>query len=301
MDFLHAGKIGKVTLARALCYKLRGSIGPKTETPVPSGVDYDLWCGPAPVKPITRKSLHYDWHWQWDYGNGDLGNQGVHEMDRARWGLNKNTLPTAVFSIGGRFGYEDAGETANTQLCFFDYGDSQLIFEVRGLPTPKYQGAGVGVIYYGSDGYVVSDSYSHGTAFTKDGQVIREFKSGESHFANFVKAVQSRKFTDLNADIQEGHLSSALCHLGNISYRVGQTQKGGATASDLNLGKEGDETYGRMLEHLKANKLDPAELSFHIGRRLKFEPSAERFVGDTEADRMLTRDYRKGFEVPSKV
>ncbi len=303
MEFLHAGKIGKVTLARALCYKRRPSIGekPKTPVPVPSGVDYDLWCGPAPVKPITRPSFHYDWHWQWDYGNGDLGNQGVHEMDRARWGLKKNALPNAVFSLGGRWGYEDAGETANTQLCLFDYGDSQLIFEVRGLATPKFQGAGVGVIFYGSDGYVVSDSYTGGTAFTKDGQIIREFKGPEIHFANFIKAVQSRKVSDLNADIEEGHLSSALCHLGNISYRLGEAKTGTVAANDLKLDKESEDSYTRMIEHLKANKLDPAALQFHLGRRLKIDPSAERFQGDAEADRMLTREYRKGFEVPVKI
>jgi predicted dehydrogenase len=301
MDFLHAGRIGRVTLARGLCYKPRPSIGAKTEIAPPSGVDYDLWCGPAPVKPITRKSFHYDWHWQWEYGNGDLGNQGVHEMDRARWGLNKNSLPTAVFSLGGRFGYEDAGETANTQICLFDYGDAKLIFEVRGLGTPKYQGAGVGVIYYGPEGYAVSDSYSHGTAFSKDGQIIKEFKSGESHFANFIKAVKSRKHTDLNADIEEGHLSSALCHLGNISYQTGQVQNGAVAAADLQLDKEGEETYVRMIDHLKANNLDPSQLKLHVGKRLKFDPSAERFTNDEAANRLLSRDYRKGFEVPIKV
>jgi len=134
--FLHSGKLGKIKLARGLCYKRRGSIG-KVKGPqvVPQSVDYDLWCGPAPARPLLRKNLHYDWHWIWDYGNGDLGNQGIHEMDKARWGLGKNELAKSIVSVGGRFGYVDDGETANTQICVFDYGDCELIFEVRGLPT----------------------------------------------------------------------------------------------------------------------------------------------------------------------
>src|SRR5438128_8281276 len=137
MKFLHDGGIGRVSLARGLCYKDRKSIG-KVSGPQqpPKTMDYDLWCGPAPNTPPMRNGLfgpvHYDWHWIWDYGNGDLGNQGIHQMDVARWGLGKNELPKSAFSVGGRFGYVDDGETPNTQLCVFDYGDSELIFEVRG-------------------------------------------------------------------------------------------------------------------------------------------------------------------------
>src|SRR5262249_17478984 len=128
IEFMRSGKIGKVTLARGLCYKPRGSIGQVKEAqPIPKTIDYALWCGPAPEKPLMRKNLHYDWHWFWDYGNGDLGNQGIHEMDKARWGLGKNELPKSVRSLGGRVGYEDDGETANTQICVYDYGDCELI------------------------------------------------------------------------------------------------------------------------------------------------------------------------------
>src|SRR5580698_6204625 len=151
IEFIRSGQIGDVKLARGLCYKNRGSIGPAGNYEVPKSVDYNLWLGPAPEKPLTRKSLHYDWHWIWDYGNGDLGNQGIHEMDKARWGLNKAEMPKSVISIGGRFGYVDDGETANTQLCVFDYGDAELIFEVRGLPTQKLLGANVGNIFYGTE------------------------------------------------------------------------------------------------------------------------------------------------------
>jgi hypothetical protein len=306
MDYLHEGKIGRIEVARALCYKGRGSIGAKAETQPPDGLDYDLWCGPAPKDPVMRKSLHYDWHWIWNYGNGDLGNQGIHEMDRARWGLNKNTLCNAVYSYGGRFGYEDAGETANTQVCLFDYGDCKLFFEVRGLGTKDFEnqklgsvkGAKVSVIFEGTDGYAVSYNYSGGTVFSKDGQKVKEFKGGENHFANFLKAVRSRKHTDLTADIEEGHLSSALCHLGNISYRMGEVEK-------LNPNKKFDlelqqETFDRFVSHLKDNKVEVDGLPVRFGKWLGFNPKTEKFLENSQANAMLTREYRAPFVVPEK-
>jgi predicted dehydrogenase len=237
IDFLHAGKLGKVKLARGLCYKLRPSIGKVSgPQPIPKTVDYNLWCGPAPMEPLMRKRLHYDWHWFWDYGNGDLGNQGIHEMDKARWGLGVDELARGVISVGGRFGYVDDGQTANTQICVYDYGDQQLIFEVRGLPTrdpfpgksygkrPGKPTNYVGNIWYGTEGILVSGSYSGAVALASNGEVIQKFTGGGDHFGNFVSAVRNRKACDLNADILEGHLSSALCHLGNISYRLGTLQ-----------------------------------------------------------------------------
>ncbi len=304
LDYIHEGKIGKVTLSRGLCYKSRGSIGPRKEAQIPEGVDYDLWCGPAPVKPSYRNGrfgpLHYDWHWFWDYGNGDLGNQGIHEMDKARWGLNKPTLCNAVSSMGGRFGYEDAGETANTQICFFDYGDSQLIFEVRGLSTKDLKGARVGNIWYGSEGYVVSTNYNSGAAFNPKGELITKFDGGGNHYANFIKAVKSRNHSDLTADIEEGHLSSALCHLGNISYRLGTERKFGEKIGFA--GKEPGETFFRMVEHLKENGVKVENgATYRMGPLLTFDPKTERFVNNPEADKLLTRDYRKGFVVPDRV
>jgi predicted dehydrogenase len=315
--YLHAGKIGKVKLARGLCYKLRGSIGKSTEpTPIPKSVDYDLWCGPAPKKPLMRKRLHYDWHWIWDYGNGDLGNQGIHEMDKARWGLNKNELPRSVTSLGGRFGYIDDGETANTQLCFFDYGDCELIFEVRGLPssspypaTALTPGKGpqnfVGNIWYGDEGIVVCPNYTSGVALTPKGEVIKRFSGPEDHFANFIKAVHSRKVEDLNGDILEGHLSSALCHLGNISYRLGTEQPFNKKLGSLGDGeapaREAAEAVEGMVEHLKSNNVMLDKMSYRVGRKLRIDATKETFINDKEADLMLTRDYRKGFEVPAHI
>jgi predicted dehydrogenase len=302
IDYVRSGKLGKVTLARGLCYKPRGSIGKVTgEQPIPGTIDYDLWCGPAPKKPLTRKNLHYDWHWTWDYGNGDLGNQGIHEMDKARWGLGKNEMPKSVLSLGGRFGYVDDGETANTQLCFFDYGDSQLIFEVRGLPTKDLLGAKVGNIFYGSEGYLVCPSYDTGVVFSAKGEKLETFKGGGDHYGNFVTSVRSRKHADLNADIVEGHLSSALCHLGNVSYQLGTQAPFTAGSKAFGDNKEAFETYQRMQEHLKDNQTPVENGQVRVGRKLNINPTTETFVNDAQADKLLTREYRKGFEVPAKL
>ena len=180
-----------------------------------------------------RKQLHYDWHWFWDYGNGDLGNQGVHEMDKARWGLNKNELPKSVVSVGGRLGYVDDGETANTQLCVFDYGDCELIFEVRGLPSTartRAPGREEGVELRrqhllrreGDPRLPELQQRRRARART-----CRWCKSSRAADDNSTSRTSSRrsaagKHEDLNCDITEGHLSAALCHLANISYRLGK-------------------------------------------------------------------------------
>jgi predicted dehydrogenase len=310
IEFLHSGKLGKVTLARGLCYKRRDSIGKVSgPQPVPESVNYDLWCGPAPVKPLTRKRLHYDWHWFWDYGNGDLGNQGIHEMDKARWGLGKNELPKSAVSLGGRFGYVDDGQTPNTQICVFDYGDAELIFEVRGLrtgsPYPDKIKAGpgnfVGNIFYGTDGVLVCPDYQSGVALTRDGEIIKQFRGSGDHYGNFIQAVRSAKPDDLHAHILEGHLSSALCHLGNISYRLSAEQPFNRTSKAFGDDKQTYETLARMEDHLKENKLPLDSMSCHVGRKLTIDSKDECFVNDTEADRLLTREYREGFVVPKKI
>jgi predicted dehydrogenase len=304
MKFVQSGKIGEVKLARGLCYKRRGSIGPKGNYPVPQTVDYDLWSGPAQIKPLTRKSLHYEWHWMWDYGNGDLGNQGIHQMDLARWGLNVDDIGTSVLSYGGRLGYEDAGETANTQVSIHEYPNGKrLVFEVRGLKTPPLRGATVGVIFYGTEGYVVVPSYSGGVAFDLKHQQIKRFGGSASHFANFLKAVRSRKPSDLNGEVLEGHLSSALCHLGNVSYRLGNLIEMKEAAERLGADEEAWETYDRFQEHLWYNDVaakDSAMVRF--GKKLTIDPKSETFTGESasEANTLLTRDYRKPFVVPSE-
>jgi predicted dehydrogenase len=312
--YVRGGKIGAVDLAVGLCYKTRNSIGDaglKTgEQKPPATMDYDLWCGPAPLVMPRRKTangtVHYDWHWLWNYGNGDLGNQGVHEMDKARWGLGKAAMPNAVFSLGGRFGYADDGETANTQLSVFDYGAEKMVFEVRGLKTDDYKGVRVGNIWVGADGYVVCPNYAGGVAYDKDGKERERFGwdaakrqfvgSDQHHFDNFVAAVRSRRPADLNCDAAEGHLSAALCHLANISYRLGTAAPIGRAAGAA-TDKAASAFAAGMLAHLKANKVDTDTTVGLIGQALTLDTKTERFIDNDKANAMLSREYRKGFEL----
>jgi predicted dehydrogenase len=300
IEYIRSGKIGKVEIARGLCYKPRNSIGKVGKGDVPAGLDYNLWCGPAPMKPLTRKNLHYDWHWVWDTGNGDLGNQGIHQVDVARWGLGKDGMPKSVIGFGGRLGYEDDGETPNTHVMIMDYGDSQLIFETRGLKTNDYRGAKIGNIFHGTDGYVVMTSYSSGAAFDKDGKMVTTFSGGGDHYRNFIDAMRSRKSSDLRGEVYEGHLSSALCHLGNISYLVGEPQSFGRKP-DMDNNEAAYETLQRFEQHLSENGVDMQNGHYKMGRKLNLDVKKERFKGDKEANKLLTRDYRAGFEVPDKA
>src|SRR5688572_14208863 len=212
VEYMRQGKLGDVKLARSIVYGGRGSIGGPGTYEIPSGVDYNLWAGPAPLSPLSRPKLQYDWHWVWDTGNGELGNNNVHSLDICRWGMGVTGLGRTVISYGGRLGYSDAGQTPNTQVCVFDFGDKTIISETRGLKTgpfhPKYKG---GAIFEGTQGIIAG-----GSLFDLEGNLVRTFEGkSESHFANFLAAVRSRRREDLKAEILEGHQSSALCHIGN--------------------------------------------------------------------------------------
>ena len=304
--WVQEGNLGKILLSRGLCYKKRSSIG-KTEgpQPIPDTIDFDLWCGPAQKTELTRKKLHYDWHWTWAYGNGDLGNQGIHQMDIARWFLGEMALSPRVWSVGGRLGYEDDGETANTQIVYHAYEKAPLLFEVRGLPQTKdakdmdkYKGAGVGVIVECEGGYVVVPSYSNATAYDKDGKMIKEWKGSEDHFKNFILACRSRRVEDLNADILEGHLSSALCHTGNISYRLGQQSDPDAILEQVKGDRFAQESIGRMTEHLAKNGVDIKKDKLTIGPSLKFDPETEKFIDNDAANALVRPKYREPYVVP---
>jgi len=301
IKYVHEGKIGEVKIARGLCYKPRKSIGERGTFQPPKTVDYDLWCGPSPVLPLTRPKLHYDWHWVWPTGNGDLGNQGIHQMDIARWGLNVSDIGKSVYGFGGRVGYVDAGDTPNTEVTIHNYGDKNLIFEVRGLETKALKGAKVGVIFEGTDGYVVLTSYTSGSAFDKNGKKIKDFNGGGDHHGNWIKAVRARDHKLLAADILEGHLSSALCHLGNISVRLGESMDSRQMESRLASLPACDaarETLERVKQHLSDNGLgQDTRLSF--GPHLTIDPTQEVFVGSgaSTANPHLFREYRKGFEI----
>jgi hypothetical protein len=301
--------LGKIRVARGLCYKRRKSIG-KVDgpQPVPKNIDFDIWTGPAPLKPLMRERLHYDWHWVRDTGNGDLGNQGIHQMDIARWVLGEDNLSPEVFSIGGRLGYIDDGDTANTQIVFHNYEKAPLIFEVRGLGSyaqnnqrPNYRGVEVGLVVDCENGYMVIPSYSTATAYEHNGKEIRKFSGGGDHFANFISAVRSRKREDLNADIWEGHVSSALCHTGNISYYLGGNASPGQVLEEIKGDALAAESIGRMLEHIQVNDVDLNATPVTFGKHLKMDATRTAFLGNDRANEMLTRVYRKPFVVPAIV
>jgi predicted dehydrogenase len=303
-----SGKVGKLLISRGLCYKRRDNsqgMVPSVETAeTPKGLDFNLWLGPASDRSYHKNLVHYRWHWLWDFGNGDIGNQGVHEIDKARWGIPGATLPKSVISLGGRFGPKDVGQTANTQVSVYDYGETQLIFEVRGLASDKYYEQGVGNTYHYEEGVLAGNRfYRNGSKESTRLDFRPELKRGPGgdHFGNFIAAVRSRKVEDLNADILEGHYSAALCHLANVSYRLGQDAPYDAQRKAFGDNRAAAEAIERMNEHLKDNGLNIEQLTYRVGRMLKFDPSAEKFVDDSEANSMLTRNYRAPFTVPDKV
>jgi predicted dehydrogenase len=262
------GELGEVYMARGLCYKWRDTIGHTPVSAVPAGVDYDLWTGPAPKREFTKNRFHYNWHWMWDTGNGDLGNQGIHEVDIARWGLGV-THPTKVSAIGGKFMFDDDQETPNTLTASYEFDvkgvKKMMTFEVRHWISPHEAGINgekpgntIGNQFYGSKGYLVIDNYNKYYSFMGREQTPGPTGTArDEHWANFIGAVRSRKREDLNAEVEEGALSCNLMHLANISYRVGRT--------------------------------------------LHWDAKTMTCVGDPEANKMLTRAYRAPFTVPKNV
>jgi len=309
--WVQEGNLGKITLARGLCYKPRKSIG-KVEGPQkpPAAVDYDLWVGPAPMNPLSRRNLHYDWHWVFDTGNGDLGNQGIHQMDLCRWAIGADELPKGVFAFGGRYGYDDDGNTPNTLVSFLDYGDTPIMFEVRGLPTDKaaqesnwamdaYKGARIGAIIHCEGGELRIPNYNSATAFDNDGKELKKWSGSRNHFENFANAVKNGGAQDLTADINEGHLSSALCHLGNVSYL---TKHGSAQRMDVPESLL--DAVGRVNRHLERNGVADADLGY--GAWLDVDPKSGRFTASADgseetlarANALYRRPDRAPFVVP---
>jgi len=315
--YMQEGKMGAIKWSRGFCYKPRFSgngIVNGTNGPIspPASVDYNLWCGPAEMAPLRRKQLHYKWHWVWNTGNGDLGNQGIHEMDLARWALGgPEKLPPRVMSIGGRLGVNDAGETANTQIILLDYKPAPLIFEVRGLPRKKgdssmdnFRGTRIGICVQCEDGYFVGGG-GGGWAYTNDGEKIKQCKGGGGggHHQNFIDAVRSHKVSDLNADIEKGHISSALCHMGNVSHLVGKKASVEQIKEAIGDNEYFMDSFERMVSHLNANEVDLKGTPLTVGPMLTMDPRTEKFVGDYSdwANMLVKRNYREPFVVPDKV
>jgi predicted dehydrogenase len=316
--YVRAGKLGKIQWARGLCYKMRDSIGKTTgPQPVPASINYDLWTGPADLTPPRRNSpqkgtVHYDWHWFWNYGGGDITNQGIHQMDVARWFLGEPGLPPTVMSFGGRFGYQDDAETPNTLISVLGYEKAPLIFEVRGLPMKAgmkamdaYRGSRVGVIVQCEGGYVQITESGNATAYDNDNKKLQAFTQGGngSHRANFVKAVQNRKV--VNGLVLECHYSSSLCHLANVSYLLGAEKSNAALAESIKSSAVTKEAYGRMLEHLKANEVDVAKTGTIVGPLLKIDAAKEVFTGSDKTivaaankNHLRKREGRGAFKIP---
>ncbi len=316
-EYIQQGNLGKMLWGHVLWYELRGSIG-KVAPYTPAGLDYDLYCGPAPLEPLTRERLHYDWHWVWSTGTGDLGNSGVHAFDVCRWFAGYNDLPPRVLCAGGRFGVDDAGQTPNTQFTILAYEPAPIYIENRNLPTrsgmkemDQLLGIREGLILQCEGGYFAG-LRGGGWAYDKDGKKIRQFKGdgGAQHAANFIQAVRDRNGERLNAPIRQGHISSAVCHLGNLSYRLGSPS---ACESILQAGgrfTRAGETIERLKQHLLANGVDLQKTQMSLGPWLTVDPGMQRITGveasgrttDTEAAERLARgSYRPPFVVPESV
>jgi predicted dehydrogenase len=276
---LHQGVIGEVYFARGIAYKIRGNLGKHAPRPIPAGLNWNAWCGPAPVHPFSNFQ-HRRWHWIWDYGNGEVGNQGVHQMDILRWGLKLDTHPIQASAVGTNYMQEkvhkSSAETPGVLSTSLKWKSGQMIeFEVRDWYTNAEAGFRdkypfvqkdfpVGAIFLGTEGTMIIPDYSSyytflgrkreaGPSAFEEGSPI----SNLPHFRNWVLAMRSRKRDDLTAEIEQGHLSSSLCHLANIAYRLDQT--------------------------------------------VNFDPQAEKFIGNTDADRLLSRPERNGFAIPRTI
>ncbi len=325
VQWVRSGVLGKIKVARGFCYKRRKSIGLCGGPQVPPAtVNYDLWLGPAPAVPPHRLRFHYDWHWFNAYGNGDVGNQGIHQMDVARWFLGDPDFPRETLSLGGRVGYQDDGETPNTQVVLHDYAEAPLVFEVRGLPAvwdPKgqemgvagaeaagalastmdqYRGVSIGNVIECEGGSIVVPAYFEATAHDPAGKVLREFRGEDRHMQNFIDVVRSRKTADQFGPIDQGHISSALCHLGGISHALGRSQVMDTIRDGLPASPVLREAWERAVTHLAANHLAADRTSLSRGAPISLSGATERFTGaNTEAaNGLLSRAYRANFAVP---
>ncbi|MFP4055686.1 MAG: Gfo/Idh/MocA family protein [Candidatus Brocadiia bacterium] len=298
-----SGKLGKLLISHGFSSKPRGSIGfAKPEKP-PEWLDWNLWVGPSPMQPYHDNLVHYNWHWFWDFGCGEIGNQGVHQTDVARWAIPGATHPQSVFSLGGRIGYKDQGQTPNTQLTTYDYGETLMVFEVCGLVSGKTRRVSNDFIY--EAGKVVDGK----KFYPKDGggktaplpKVDVELGPGGGNFGNFIAAVRSRKKEDLNAPWIEGHYSAAICHLGNISYRLGKEMVFGKVDKPFESDYP-NEQWERLMKHLVENrKLKLDEWKGKLGQHLTFDAEKEEFVRNAAANKLLTRPPRPPFDVPREA
>ncbi len=254
MEFLHAGELGTIRVAKAINHQFRGPIGNAPVTDPPAGVNYDLWLGPAPKRPFTENRWHYKWHWFWDYGTGDMGNDGIHQVDVARWGLGVG-FPNAVSASGGQLFYDDDHETPDTQVVTLEYEDCYLIYEMRLWTRYKLEGHDNGTVFYGDKGKLeVGRNGCEVTFIDEEKKKIGGGSDFKENIRNFLECVRADDPSGLNGPADEAFASAALCHLGNIATRV--------------------------------------------GRKLFYNSETHRFEGDDEANKLISRKYRSGYELP---
>jgi predicted dehydrogenase len=347
---VHAGKYGKVKVSRAICYKRRKSIGPAMKNAVSADIDYDLWNGPADIQESIRGnqtdkvnetgsqgSVHYDWHWFWNYGGGDLCNQAIHEIDIARWFLNTHEVSPEVVSVGGRFGYVDCAETPNTFISIHNYAAAPLITEVYGLtsdgkingPMNKFgafseinkdhkekksaKSPEIGIIVECENATIVVPDYNSAQVYDKDGKFVKTYGKtvdavdltggASGHHANWVAGIRKGSSEGIHAPVRECHLSTALVHSANISFRLGAKKSAGEIKEALKASSGLSEAFGRMAEHLGRNGVNLDEAKATLGAPLTQDTKTELFTGaNAEAanrDLVAKRTGRKGFEIPT--
>ncbi len=314
-EYIHSGQLGPIRFVHAIIYRPRGGIGRvDAPTPVPSSIDYNLWCGPTPLAPVMRKQLHYEWHWFWSTGDGEIGNNGPHTIDIGRWALGQDQLPPRALSIGGRFGVDDSAETPNTQIAMFDYKPAPLICEVRnlvkqGTDIGKFRGTSGGVVVDCEEGYYVGGA-AGGTVFDKQGKKIKEIRPSPNdedtearHMANFVSAVRSRKMSDLSAEAEVGHVSAACCHMANISHRLGKMYPTSAIREMTGDYPDLLDAFDRCEEYLRANGVNLDSSQAVVGPWVTWDSAQHRFVDQfaDAANKLSQPVYRQPFEVPRLV
>lgn len=317
MEYVKSGKIGKTTLSRGINYKARQSIG-KLDAPIaaPATVDYKLWSAPRAELPVHRTKFHYDWHWQWPYGNGDIGNQGPHQLDVARWALgDPSVLPQRVMSFGGRWGYDDDGETANNQMAFYEYAEgAPLLFDNRGLPMKdmnwtkgfepvfringKTSAPRIGNVIHCEGGFI-----AEAKAYDNDGKSIEKFENfqdGPDHMLNFINSCREGKLTKDVLHVSHGYHAAALAHMANISYRLGKLVPNEEIKERLSNSKAALETFDHFVQNLVDNKIDPKAEMAQAGPWIDYDPKSEKFIGEfaEEANKLSKGDYTAEFELP---
>ena len=314
-----SGKYGKLLVSKAWASKNgqgRWSIGFKPTKEPPENLDFNIWLGPAPLQPYHGNIVHYNWHWFWDFGNGEIGNQGVHQMDIARWAIPGDMLPKSVISMGGRWvnstpghpEFTDQAQTPNCQLTVMDFGGPLLVFEVIGLVDragvdgKKYPSK-VDNEFFLEEGAIRDGKFYPKGSDKAEKLVDVDVKMGPGDiFENFIHCVRSRKSEELHADITKAHLSAACCHLGNISYRLGEQTPGTTRPDVLDKHEEVAKSWETITQTVKGTLgLDLSKSTYCLGPKLEFDPQREKFVNNPKANELLTRPYRKPFVVPEKV